>query len=154
MTQVQLQQTADDLGNAGVDPHFGFGLVDADEAVLCDSGGSPAEPPPPSSEGTLSVSSPIEYGTSGGKTGDRHLRVTLSVVSEGIPAAGAVVSVGLDNSNTGAFWNATGTTDSSGQVTYTVKNAPSGSYSTTVLGVTADGYTWDEIQPEDLGYTK
>jgi subtilisin len=152
--RTQLQQTADDLGNAGVDPHFGFGLVDADEAVLCDSGGSPAEPPPPSSEGTLSVSSPIEYGTSGGKTGDRHLRVTLSVVSEGIPAAGAVVSVGLDNSNTGAFWNATGTTDSSGQVTYTLKNAPSGSYSTTVLGVTADGYTWDEIQPEDLGYTK
>jgi subtilisin len=38
----RLKVTADDLGAAGWDQYFGFGLVDADEAAL-----EPAPPPPP-----------------------------------------------------------------------------------------------------------
>ncbi len=31
--RLRLQETADDLGKAGRDKHYGYGLVDADEAT-------------------------------------------------------------------------------------------------------------------------
>ncbi len=49
----QLQVTADDLGDAGFDPHYGYGLVDADEAA-----GIPENQPP-----TVSITSPADGST-------------------------------------------------------------------------------------------
>jgi subtilisin len=54
--RTQLQTTADDLGDAGRDPKYGFGLVDADEAA-----GTP--PPPPNDAPTVSITSPADGST-------------------------------------------------------------------------------------------
>jgi subtilisin len=51
--RAQLQATADDLGDAGWDPKYGFGLVDAAEAAA----GPTNEPP------TVSISSPGDGST-------------------------------------------------------------------------------------------
>ena len=41
----------------------------------------------------------------------------------------------------------TGTTETDSTVTFRIKNAPSGDYTTTVNDVTAVGLTWDDISP-------
>ncbi len=41
----------------------------------------------------------------------------------------------------------TGTTDALGEMTYRMNDAPSGTYTTTVTGVTATGLTWDGTTP-------
>jgi len=48
--RVRLQQTADDLGTAGRDSNYGYGLVDADEAA------PPVPPAPPPTEWTFCAS--------------------------------------------------------------------------------------------------
>ena len=53
--RTQLQTTADDLGDPGRDPQYGFGLVDADEAAV---------PPGPSNDPpTVSITSPADGST-------------------------------------------------------------------------------------------
>ena len=47
--RLRLQSTADDLGTAGRDPNYGYGLVDADEAA------PPALPAPPAGPGDLTT---------------------------------------------------------------------------------------------------
>jgi hypothetical protein len=51
--KTRLQETADDLGDAGWDPKYGYGLVDADEAAG-------ATPPPSNDPPTVSITSPTE----------------------------------------------------------------------------------------------
>ncbi len=41
----------------------------------------------------------------------------------------------------------TGITDALGEVIFTITNAPSGTYTTTVTDVTATGRTWDGTTP-------
>ncbi|MGH2450576.1 MAG: carboxypeptidase regulatory-like domain-containing protein, partial [Candidatus Limnocylindria bacterium] len=96
---------------------------------------------------TVTVKS-IDYVTYGGRLNDRHLDVTVSVVDgSGTAVSGASVSMRLDNTTTGQSWNATGTTDSDGRVTFSLKSAPDGCYTTTVTALSASGLTWDGTTP-------
>jgi len=213
-----LRQTAEDLGAAGKDNLYGYGLVDADEAALpvlaagtisgtvtdsstgigiagavitdgtrsvnTDESGNYVINDVPPGEYTVIVSAPgyqsasktvtvqealtstadfilnesvisqatvdsIKYATIGGKNSAAHLLVTVSVVDgSGNPAAGAYVSITLclDGS---VYSTNTGTTGSGGTVSFKVPNAPPGTYTTTVTGVTAEGLTWDGVTPEN-----
>ena len=49
----QLQTTADDLGDAGLDPQYGYGLVDADEAA------APSSPPADTTAPTVTGVTPV-----------------------------------------------------------------------------------------------
>jgi hypothetical protein len=99
----------------------------------------------------VSVAS-ITYTTAGGKNSDKHLSITVALVDDfGNPVAGASVSIDL-------FWNGsiasgTSTTETDGTITFTLKNATSGCYSTTVTDVTAAGLTWDGTTPAN-GFCK
>ena len=230
----RLSATADDLGDAGWDPKYGYGLVDADEAApsgpvnnaptvsitspadgspfdsgatilfegtasdtedggltaglvwtsdlegqigtggsfattlsdgshtitasVTDSGGKTGSASvsitvgAPSGLTTISVAS-ITYATDGGRNSDRHLLITVALVDDvGDPVADASVSIDvyLDGS---LYGTRTGTTGTDGTVTFKANNAPSGTYTTIVTDVTADGLTWDGITPNN-GFTK
>lgn len=98
--------------------------------------------------GTVTVTS-ITYNTSGGRLGDRHLHVTVALEDDaGNPVADASVSIDL-NLDESLYSSATGTTGSNGTVTFSFNNAPSGTYTTTVTDVTADGLEWDGVTPEN-----
>ncbi|MCK4723899.1 MAG: S8 family serine peptidase, partial [Dehalococcoidia bacterium] len=108
--------------------------------------GAPSEPT------TVSVSS-ITYDTEGGRYQDMHLLITVALIDDlGDPVAGASVSIDiiLDSS---FYGSGTGTTGTDGTVTFKANIAPSGTYSTTVTDVTAEGLTWDGGTP-DNSYTK
>ena len=217
--RARLQNTADDLGAAGRDSLYGYGLVDADEAaappaatgtitgtvtdaptgepipdatVSADSGqtaqtgesgtytltGVPtgtrtvgasaagyesetkqASVPengtavvdfalsPQAASGMVSVES-VTYSTSGGRK-DKDLSVKIVIVEDlGLVVSGASVSIRLSHES-GTNWSRTATTDSSGSVSFTVKNAPAGCYTTTVTSVVASDLTWDGLTPKN-----
>lgn len=136
-----LNSTADPLGNSS---YYGSGMVNAVSAVAAVGG----EPPPPPEEGIASVSS-IAYSVSGGRSNDKHLNTALTVKdNNGNPVAGAVVSIVLSH-DSGSSWNSNGTTGSSGEVMFTLKNALGGCYGTTVTNISASGLAWDGITPEN-----
>ncbi|MCH7647194.1 MAG: proprotein convertase P, partial [Thaumarchaeota archaeon] len=88
-----------------------------------------------------------DYATEGGKFQDKHLLITISLVDgSGNLVSGASVSIDLfrDDSKVGS---GTGTTGTAGTVTWTLKNASSGCYTTTVTNVTGEGLTWDDATP-------
>ncbi len=232
--RLRLQTTAQDLGDSGKDNLYGYGLVDAENAVLRSTDGDDLPPPPagtitgtvtdeaslaidgatvtvdtgqsattnslgaytiagvPVGTHTVTASAPgygnssvtgvdvadgettsgvnlalsaiedgtsltvtaITYATEGGRNGDRHLAITVALEDDlGNPVAGASVSLTLDNPDANLSLPGTGTTGSGGTVTFTLKNAPFGTYTTTITGATADGLTWDGITP-DNGFTK
>ncbi|KAG2473831.1 MAG: putative Aqualysin 1 [Nitrosopumilales archaeon] len=95
---------------------------------------------------TVSVSS-ITYATEGGKNKDKHLLITVALEDDlSNPVSGA--SVSIDLSRDGSFvGSGTGTTGTDGTVTFSLKNAKSGCYTTTVTDVTASGLTWDGTTP-------
>ena len=100
------------------------------------------------SSGTVSVAS-ITYATTGGPNSDKHLFITVALDP---PADGASVSIDL-LLNSSFYGSATGTTGTDGTVTFKATNAPSGTYTTTVTDVTAEGLTWDDETPEN-SFTK
>ena len=56
------------------------------------------------------------------------------------------MSISVDQD--GSIWaTAAGTTGSDGTATFVASNFPSGCYTTTITGVTADGLTWDGMTP-------
>ena len=68
--------------------------------------------------------------------------------------AGASVSIAVYlNNGSSPYFAGTVTTDTSGVAKFTVVNAPSGTYSTVVTNVTAAGYAWDGVFPEN-SYSK
>jgi hypothetical protein len=84
---------------------------------------------------------------------NKHLYVTVALADDfGNPVAGASVAVTIVRA-AGGTWAASGTTGSNGTVTFTVNNAPSGTYSTTVNSINATGLTWDGLTPSN-SYTK
>jgi protocatechuate 3,4-dioxygenase beta subunit len=93
------------------------------------------------------------YSTEGGKNSDKHLIVTVTLVDDGgAPVEGATVTASI-NDPSGADVGGTGTTDASGQVTFRITNAPSGTYTTTVTEVLAAGFSWDGTTPAN-SFTK
>jgi thermitase len=71
----------------------------------------------------------------------KNLRVSVKVVCSSGAVAGAQVAAQL--SNGAQKWAFTGTTDSSGTVSFTLSKAPAGSYVASVTNAAAGGYTWD-----------
>jgi len=102
---------------------------------------------------TISSVDSIDYTTNGGKDGDKHLNILIHVTDDLLnDVSGASVSIELyrDGSLVGS---ATGTTGSTGNVGFTLKNASSGTYDTVIKGVIASGLTWDGITPPN-SFTK
>ena len=107
---------------------------------------------PATTTDTVSVVS-ITYATEGGKAKDKHLLITVALLDDlGNEVAGASVSIELFRDDSFVA-SGTGTTGTDGTVTFSLKNAPAGDYTTTVTGVTADGLTWDGETPEN-GFPK
>jgi hypothetical protein len=106
----------------------------------------------PSTGTTVHVNA-ITYATSGGKTGDKNLSITLSLIDDkGALVSGASVSIQL---YLGSLPLSSGAaqTGTNGTVTFTLHNAPSGTYHTEVTNVTAAGLTWDGTTPAN-SFTK
>jgi len=142
VVRAQLQDTADDLGAVGWDSEFGYGLVNAAEAV-----GVSGEEPPPSETGTMHVDSIVMSL----ETQNRGKNIFVNAV--------ALVTI-LDDSNnlvegatvSGTWSGATTDTDSTitdinGQVSLEsdkVKKPDSGTIFTfTVDNVSKDGWIYE-----------
>jgi hypothetical protein len=94
----------------------------------------------------------IAYKTAGPKGKD--LLITLTVVDDfAQPVAGASVAIQvfLDGQS---YANPADVTGEDGTVTFKLRNAPSGTYTTEVIDVDAGPLPWDEIPPPDPGFTK
>ena len=100
---------------------------------------------PPAEASTVTVTTPSGtngYATEGGKNGDKHLLTTVTLVDNlGNPVSGAAVSIKLSRQE-GGSWTGSGTTDATGEVTFSIRNAKSGTYTTDVTNVNAAGLTW------------
>ena len=106
--------------------------------------------PAPEAGSTVGVTS-ITYATSGGKNGDKHLFITISVADDlGNPVESASVSIKLTNGTSGESWIGTGATGAEGSVTFKLGNFPPGCYSTVVTDIIADGLTWDGDSGSDV----
>jgi subtilase family serine protease len=93
----------------------------------------------------------IGYNTSG--PNNKNLLDTLTLKDDfGNLVAGASVSIALYLNNA-YYGSGTASTLSDGTVTFTARNAPTGTYTTGVTGVTATGLTWDGKTPAN-SYTK
>jgi hypothetical protein len=79
---------------------------------------------------SVSVTS-IVHTLTGGGSGDKDLRVRVNVADDaGDPVAGAVVDILLSLDSPATTWTGSGSTGSDGSVTFRMRNAPSGCYST------------------------
>jgi subtilisin len=144
-----LTSSAIDLGAAGRDTQYGFGLVNVAGAVALATG-SGGGGGGGQTGGTLSMPTPVAYALSNRK----NLTITLQVMSGGSPFAGAAVAVQVKRNGSG-FATGSATTGTNGQVSFQITNAPAGKYTTTVTSVTAaGGYSWDTAQPPDPGFVK
>ncbi len=77
------------------------------------------------------------------KANGPNLRVGVSVVnSAGSPVSGAQVQLQV-SLNGGASWTFSGSTDSTGTVSFTLQKAQKGTYVATVTALVASGYSWD-----------
>jgi hypothetical protein len=97
---------------------------------------------------TVSVAS-ITYDTEGGKNQDKHLNITVALVDDlNIAVEGATVSIDLYRDEK-VIASGTATTGTGGTVTFSLKNARAGHYTTTVTNVSAAGLTWVGGIPEN-----
>ena len=136
--RAQLTLTAEDLGMAGRDPSFGYGLIDAENAT------PPAtNTPPPGNEMHISeISMSTDNRTAGRNVFTWALATVTVEDSNNNQVSGAQV--------TGTWSGLTldsdlATTGTDGEVTVrsdSVKGA-SGTYTFTVTSVICDGLTWD-----------
>jgi hypothetical protein len=98
---------------------------------------------PPSGPTEVSVDS-ITYAL-GGRKG-RDLLITVTLVDDLDALVDGTVSIAVSRDGTQVA-SGTATTGSDGSVTFKLKNAPSGTYTTSVTNVTAQGLTWDGATP-------
>ena len=120
-------------------------LATADGPVVGTTSLLVSEAPP---VGSVASATAISYSTSGGRNQDRNLNIKVLIEDDlGQPIAGASVEIALSNADTGQLWSGPSDTGSDGQASFSLKNAPAGSYSTIVVSVTADGYVWDGVSP-------
>jgi hypothetical protein len=95
----------------------------------------------------------ITYTTRGGPQNNNHLDATVAIVNGSNGAvSGATVSATLHRPN-GTTSNFSGSTNTSGNVTFTLNNAANGCYSLVINNVTASGLTWDAAYPTN-GHNK
>lgn len=105
-----------------------------------------------SSSGSVSVQ-PIVYSTTGGRGGDKHLQFRVFLLDGfGEATARASVSIRIAH-DSGSAATATSTTDSTGSALFEWKNAPTGTFTTTVTDVSAGALIWDGFTPAS-SYTK
>jgi hypothetical protein len=156
-----LSWTSDIDGSIGSGGSFSNILSDGTHTItaeVTDAGGKTSSDSititvgtPPVTGTTVGVDF-ITYTGSGGKNDDRHLTVSVNVSDDsGNDVSGATVSITLTNGD--STWTATGTTSSTGSAGFTLKNSPSGTYTTTVTSLVASGLTWDGTTPTN-SYTK
>jgi len=103
---------------------------------------------PPETGSEIIVDS-IVYTTEGGRNGDKHLTHTVFVWDGINPVSGASVTITLDNLTIPDSWTGTATTGENGIVSFALKNAPSGCYTTTVDTITGDQLNWDDVTPDN-----
>jgi subtilisin len=141
-----LNSTALDLGNPN---HYGSGLINAPAAVsIPPTDPDPIDPPTEPDLGTLIIVDSVVYTLSGGKTNNRHLKVTVIVKDDqNLPVQNATISVLLRNNDTGQMWSATASTNSLGETNFSLNNAPAGCYELEVENLVAQGLTWDDETP-------
>jgi hypothetical protein len=149
-------------GQIGVGGSFSQTLSDGNHTItasVTDSGGHTVNQSISLTMGTPTVATSvsvdsISYATEGGKNGDKHLSVAIALLDDlGNPPSDASVSITLTNVDSGATWAGTAGTSTDGIVTFTLKNAPSGSYNTVIENVTADSLVWDGSTPSN-GFAK
>jgi len=119
-------------------------------------------PPPPTATpaptptpvpGSSAIVDDVSYSTDGGKNKDKHLLITVSVVDDlSGPVGGASVSIDLSRDSS-LIASGTGTTATDGTVTFSLKNASDGCYTTEVANVNATGLAWDGVTPAN-GFCK
>jgi subtilisin family serine protease len=137
-----LDATAIDLGAAGRDAVFGYGLVQAAAALDYLGGMTPPPPPPPPPTGALSVDI---LAPADGTVFANRSTVTVQVAvsdDEGAAVSGAAVTIVITGV-TGKIQNLSGTTGADGLVSASYKiNAGKLGYGTYTLDVVAtmDGY--------------
>jgi len=148
---TSLVWTSDIDGQIGMGGSFSTILSDGNHTItasVTDSGGNTGSASvsitvgkPPAEATTVSVDS-ITYATEGGKNDDKHLSIAVALL-DNLDNSVAGASVSIDVSLDGSLYaSGTGTTATDGTVTFKVPNAPSGTYTTKVTGVTAEGLTW------------
>lgn len=151
--RLLLDMSALDLGTAGRDTWYGYGLADLATALSALEPAPPAdpqpepqpdpEPPPPA---TASVDA-IAYTKFGGKRNDRNLGIEVDIVDEyGDPIPNATVSIQVRRSGK-LMLTAQGTTDGYGAAMFVINGAKGGTYTTTITSVQAAGCEWDGVSP-------
>jgi subtilisin family serine protease len=100
-------------------------------------------------EPAIATVSNIQYFTEGGKNRNQHLRIVVVLVDDfGNPVVDVSISIELYLNNI-LYASPTGITRIDGMVAFKANNIPSGTYTTTVVGVSASGLIWDGISPEN-----
>jgi subtilisin family serine protease len=136
--RTALAATANDLGTAGRDPLYGYGLVDPVEAYALED--------PPTPPATIAVQS-IAYRINNNK-GTKTLVVTIKVVDgTGAPVRLADVTARIWRNGATLVKEDTDFSATTGEVIFWVTNPPSGTYTTTVTLVDYPGLAWDLLTP-------
>ncbi len=149
---AQCSLGADDI--AGVESLYPSGSpTDTPVPTTTNTPGGPTPTPTATATATATPSSTsvivddISYTTNGGRAGDKHLSITISLVDgDGQAVGGASVSIDL-NLDSGLYATGTGSTGGAGTITFTATNSPSGCYDVEVTDVTAAGLSWDGTFP-------
>jgi hypothetical protein len=90
----------------------------------------------------------ISYTASGGK-GNKDVAIKAATVYRSAAhLSGAAVSITL-TLNGALYKTLSATTDAAGLASFTIKNAPTGTYVATVTGLWAGGLAWDGITPQN-----
>lgn len=157
--RLRLQTTADDLGTAGHDSNFGYGLVDADEAAA--AGTAPTPPVEPTDlAATAASSSQIDLGwadNSGNESGFRIERCqgagcsSFTEIATVGPNVTTFANTGLSAATSYSFrvraYNAGGNSPYSGTATAVTDAA------TTTLSLNAVGYKVKGQRTADLTWS-
>ena len=147
--RTQLQTTADDLGDSGRDPIYGFGLVDADEAAAYL--GQPNDAPTvsitsPADDSSFESGATIVFGGMASDTEDGNLTASLVWTSsiDGQIGAGGSFSTTLSDGNHTITANVidSGNKTGSASVSITVE-APPNDAPTVSITSPADELTFD-----------
>jgi serine protease len=129
-----LQKTAQDLGAAGKDNSYGYGLVQAKSALTFLGGGGEPPPPPPPPPGALSVTVSTDKAV---YTNGNTAYITVSVSDGTDPVSGAAVSLEIITANNRTV-TGSGTTGSNGTVVFSYRvNRNQGGVGTYTVNATA-----------------